>query len=200
MNILPASLAAVALVLAGPTLLQTGGEKPQRPPVVPVKQVAVDQILGAWRLIEFESPTIIKEKRQEVGYLLVTDQFLSFEFHMGWLNDAGRRAGSTFFSGTHEFEMRGDSVLVLTSLIGTTVDPNGSEPVFEPLGRKREYKVKFDGARLVLMRERDGQSFKFERLAASGGGLDFYGRRKQPPKPVTPPDPAPAPPKDRDDQ
>lgn len=194
MNILPVSLAAVVLAIAGPALLQTGGEKPARPPVAPSRPPSVEQILGAWRLVEFESPTIKKEKRQEVGYLLVTDQFLSFEFHMGWLDDSGRRAGSTFFSGTHEYEMRGDSVLALTSLIGTTVDPNGSEPVFEPTGRKREYKVKFDGARLVLMRERDGQHFKFEKLAASGGGLDFYGRRKQPPKPATPP--APTPPKE----
>ncbi|MCY2959271.1 MAG: hypothetical protein NTY35_03820 [Planctomycetota bacterium] len=187
MNFLPTALAALALLLAAPTLPQSGGDKPPRPPAAPEKPASVEQILGAWRLTDFESPTIRREKRDEVGYLLVTDSFLSFECHMGWLDDAGRRQGSTFFSGTHEYELRADSVLVMTQLIGATVDPNGSTPVFEPTGRKRGYKVKFDGAKLVLTRESDGQTFKFERLGPSGGGLDFYGRRKAPAKPEAPP-------------
>lgn len=187
MNFLPTSLAAALLLLTLPSALQTGGDKPVSPPAAPVRPVAVEEILGTWKLTSFETTNLKREKRQEVGYLLVGDEFLSFECHIGWMDDSGGSEASTFFSGTHSYELRNDSVLVMTSLIGTTMDPNGTTPVFEPVGRKREYKVKFNGARLVLLREKDQQSFQFERIAASGGGLDFYGRKKQPPKPATPP-------------
>jgi hypothetical protein len=187
MNFLPTSLTAVVLALAVPTALQTGGEKPVPPPAAPARPVAVDQMLGAWRLTNLESTNMRREKREEVGYLLIAESFLSLECHIGWMDDSGARAASTFFSGTHEYELRNDGVLVLTSLIGATVDPNASIPVFEPVGRRREYRVKFNGAKLVLTRDKDQQTFEFERIASSGGGLDFYGRRKQPPKPTTPP-------------
>jgi len=188
MNFLPAFLTSAVLASSLSIALQTGGSKPATPPAEPVRPVAVEQILGAWRLTSFETPNLKREQREQVGYLLVADDFLSLECHIGWMNDAGARAASTFFSGTHSYELRGDSVLVMTSLIGSTMDPNGSTPVFEPVGRKREYKVKFNGARLVLLREKDQQSFQFERISSSSGGLDFYGRKKQPPKPATPPE------------
>lgn len=187
MNFLPTSLAAVVLALAVPVAFQSGGQKPAPPPAAPARPVTVDSMLGAWRLTNLESPLMNKDKRSDVGYLLIAENFMSLECHIGWLDDSGTRVASTFFSGTHEYELRSDGVLVLTSLIGATVDPNGSNPVFEPTGRRREYRVKFNGSRLVLVRDKDQQTFEFERVAASGGGLDFYGRRKPPPKPAEPP-------------
>jgi len=180
MNFLPISLVTVACLLAAPTLLQGGETPPARPAAEPSRTPAVEEILGTWRLIRFESLTMKREKRQENGYLLINDEFLSFECHIGWLKDSGARDASTFFSGTHSYKLRSDGVLELTQLIGSTVDPTSSNPVFEPPGRKREYKLSFNTATLTLTREKDPQSFTFERMPSTGAGLDFYGRRKPP--------------------
>jgi hypothetical protein len=48
------------------------------------------------------------------------------------------------------------------------------------VGRKREYKVRFVGAKLTLTRQQDQQTFTFERLARSETQLDFFGRRRNP--------------------
>ncbi len=190
MNPLTVSIAlTTALLCASPAFLQGGKERPPRatppPDVAPIAR----DLQGAWRLVEFESKVMRRERRQEVGILLVAGEFLSFECHFGWMDDAGQRDASTYFSGTHSFELRSDSVMEMTSLIGSTVDPRGGGvPVFEPSGRKREYKVKFEGTKLTLLRELDEQTFRFERLAPDPG-LDFYGRKKKPAPLAEPPPP-----------
>ncbi len=180
MNFLPTSLAAVACLLAATTFSQDGGPAPERPKPTAKRSVSMDQLLGAWHLTDFESPTMRRERRQEAGYLLIAPDFLSFECHFGWNDAFGAREARVFFTGTHSYVLRADGVLELSALIGTTIDPNGSSPVFEPPGRKREYKVKLDGPKLVLSREVDPQTFTFERLASNNDQLDFYGRRKKP--------------------
>jgi hypothetical protein len=180
MNFLPLSLFSVACLLAAPALLQGGEAPPDRPAATPPRIPAVEEIVGTWRLTRFESQTMKRDKRHETGYLLINDEFLSFECHIGWLKDSGARDASTFFSGTHRYRLRSDGVLELTQLIGCTVDPNSSNPVFEPPGRKREYRLSFSAASLILAREKDPQSFTFEKMPSTGPGLDFYGRRRQP--------------------
>lgn len=192
MNFLPTSLCALVLALILPSGMQGGAGKPtapQAPKEAPKeRKAALSEILGVWRLVEFEAPNLRPQKRVQVGYLLIADDFLSFECHIGWNDGDGSREATTFFTGTHEYDLRDDGVLELTQLIGTTMDPTGPTPVFDPVGRKRQYKVKSKGALLVLERQSDAQRFTFERHAASGqGGLDFYGRRKPPEKPATPP-------------
>lgn len=191
MNFLPTSLCAVALALILPAGFQGGAARPatpQAPKEAPKeRKAALREILGAWRLVEFDAPNLRPQKRVQVGYLLIADDFLSFECHIGWNDGDGSREATTFFTGTHEYDLRDDGVLEMSQIIGTTMDPNGPTPVFEPVGKKRQYKVKFKGALLVLERQSDAQRFTLERLAASGGGgLDFYGRRKPLEQPATP--------------
>lgn len=180
MNFLPPALAAVALALASPSFFQNPGADGPPPKKEEPRVVSIQELIGAWRLTEYESLNMKRESRREVGYLLIAEDFLSFECHIGWLTDNGARESATFFSGTHSYKLRGDGVLELTSLIGATVDPGGLTPIFEPVGRRREYRVKFNSTRLVLERDKNPQSFTFERLASPGlNGLDFYGRRKK---------------------
>ncbi len=181
MNFLPPALAAVVLALASPSFFQDPGTDGPPPKKEEPRIVSIKELLGAWRLTEFETLSLKRDSRHEVGVLLIAEDFLSFECHIGWLTDSGARESATFFSGTHTYKLREDGVLELTSLIGTTIDPNGSSPVFEPVGRRREYKVKFNLTRLVLERDKNPQTFTFERIASPGlNGLDFYGRRKKP--------------------
>jgi len=189
MNPLTVSIALTgAFLCASPALLQGGKERPSREAPEAAAAPLLKDIQGAWKLVEFESKALRRDRRQEVGYLLVSGEFLSFECHLGWMDDAGRRDASTFFSGTHSFVLRADSTMEMTSLIGTTVDPQGRTPLFEQPGRKREYKVRFDGSKLVLKRELDEQTFRFERQAQDPE-LDFYGRKKKPAPPAEPPPP-----------
>jgi hypothetical protein len=178
MNFLPASV--VLALLAFP--LQ--GQKPDGAPPPPTgekpKPLALQQLFGAWRLTDFETPVLRPDFRDEVGYLLIGDGFASFECHIGWLTDTGKYESGTYFSGTHTFTMRSDDVLELSSLIGTIVDPRSSNPIALPVGTRRQYKARIVGAKLVLVREQDQQTFTFERLASSASGLDFYGRRRKP--------------------
>ena len=188
MNPLTASIALTgALLFTAPALLQSGKERPPRqtpaPSVVPI----LKDLQGAWKLVEFTSRNVRTERRQEVGYLLVSGEFLSFECHLGWMDDGGKRDASTFFSGTHTLELRQDGVMVLTSLIGSSVDPVGL-PMFEEPGRTREYKVKFEGTKLTLVRDLDEQTFRFEKVSLDPG-LDFYGRKKKTPPAEAPPMP-----------
>lgn len=178
MNFLPASMAL--FLLAFPLQGQKPDGAPERPTAEKPRPIALQQILGAWRLTEFETPILKREKRDEVGYLLIGDGFLSFECHIGWLTDGGGYESGTYFSGTHSYTMRSDDVLEMSSLIGTAIDPNGSTPIAVPIGTRRQYKAKMVGTKLVLVREQDQQTFTFERLAASASGLDFYGRRRKP--------------------
>lgn len=187
MNPIAVSIAlTTALLCAAPAFLQAGKERPPRP--VPEREVVplVKDLQGAWQLVAFESKTMERERRQVVGYLLVAGDFLSFECHFGWMDGAGERNAATFFSGTHSFEVRTNGVMEMTSLIGTRVDPQTSTPLFEPPGRKREYKVSLNGPKLTLLRESDEQSFQFERLAAEAG-LDIYGRKRKLAPPSEPP-------------
>jgi len=181
MNFLPASVALA--LFAFPLQGQKPDGTPARPTAEAPRPVALQQILGAWRLTEFETPILRRERREEVGYLLIGDGFLSFECHIGWRTDGGGWESGTYFSGTHSFTMRSDDVLEMSSLIGTVIDPNGSTPMALPIGTKRQYKAKIVGTKLVLEREQDQQTFTFERLAASASGLDFYGRRRKPDAP-----------------
>lgn len=186
MNFLPTSLVAAVLALAIPASLQSGRETPKTP-AGPARVPGADQIVGMWRLVEFDTKVLNSDRRAQAGYLMIADGFLSFECHIAWMDSSGSREASTFFSGTHEYQLGDDGVLTMTQLIGTTMNPTGQTPVFEQVGRKREYKARLDGARLVLVREQDDQTFKFEKMQSSAGGLDFYGRRKEPAKPTTPP-------------
>jgi hypothetical protein len=189
MNPLTVSIAlSTTLLCAAPALLQGGKERPPRQAPDAASAPLVKDLQGAWKLVEFESKVLPRTRRSEVGYLLVAGEFLSFECHFGWTDDAGQSNARTFFSGTHAFELRADGVMVMTSLIGTTVHPQDIIPLFEQPGRKREYKVSFEGTKLTLLREADEQTFRFVRHVPDQE-LDFYGRRKKPAPPAEPPPP-----------
>ncbi len=181
MNNLPLLCAAALLGLALPAPQQASGQSPRGSAATGnFGAVLEKEIQGAWKLTKFETKEFSETSRGEVGYLLVTGKYFAFECHMGWMNAVGQRTASTFFSGTHSFEIGGDGVLRASSLIGTTVDPRTSLPMFEPPGRTRDYRVEVQRDTLTLERVSDRQRFLFTRLSSGGTEYDFYGRVKQP--------------------
>jgi hypothetical protein len=185
MNLLPlgCALVALGLVLPAPSAQEPGRKPPGPAPTTGEKptgeQIALlsKQIQGLWSLQRYDSNMLRRERREEVGYLLATDQYLSFECHVGWLDDRGQREFSLFFTGTHRYQIQLDGTLVLTGLIGTQTDPGG-QPHFEPPGITREYRLEIQGGDVMtLVRRSDNARFTLQRFGTEVG-LDFYGRRK----------------------
>jgi hypothetical protein len=137
------------------------------------------EFLGLWRLERIESNSLRGERRSETGLLLADKQHLSFEAHMAWQDSAGFNDAMAFFTGTHRYSISNEGTIVMTSLIGTTVEQGTARPIFEPPGRAREYMIDITEDRLTLSRRSDGQKFLLVREGAETG-LDFYGRRKKP--------------------
>lgn len=181
MNPFPLCCAFTALVVLLVPLPQAGGKKPPpaQPATTDVREALARDLQGAWQLTELETKELRELSRGDVGYLLVAGEYLSFEAHSGWTDSTGQRTWSTFFSGTHRFEVQAAGVLRLSSLIGTQVNPDTGRPQFDLPGRPREYRAEISGSTLTLLRGEDGQRFTFTRLGGTEK-YDFFGRRAPP--------------------
>lgn len=133
-----------------------------------------EDLQGAWRLVNYEAPTLESKDRQQVGFLLVAGSYFSFEMHLGWTTPNGTVLESTFVSGTHRFEVDENSRIVASSVIGAGLDDDG-KVAFEVPGRVRRYEATCTGNQLTLLRE-DGTKLSFERIADSRVKRDAYGR------------------------
>lgn len=167
-------------------------EQPAKPTPTPGIKAAIqkltDEMQGAWVLKSIESPTIQKERRREIGYLLVADNYFSFELHISWNAADDHQGPITSLSGTHAFEIDERMDMTARQVIGSTIDDQGVV-VWEQPGRVRQYAVSCLGNTLRLTRE-DSAVFEFERAAGTTGPRDIYGRPlklKDPHAPKEPP-------------
>lgn len=171
----------------------TQGE-PETKPTLPAGskaaiQALVDEMQGSWRLVKLDSPKLEKLSRQEVGFLLVSGNYFSFEMHMSWTAANNVNDKRTFQSGTHRFEIDESSRMTANSVIGSGIDDKGVV-VFEQPGHARTYAVSCAGTTLKLERD-DGTTFEFERLADSKQKRDIYGRPLKVKDPNAPKEPPP---------
>lgn len=163
-----------------------GGTDPKAIPALKgttTMQALVDDMQGAWRLVEFSTPLFDKKDRQEVGYLLVSGNYMSLEMHIGWMSPDGVFDDKSFASGTHRFEMDERSRMTSASVIGAFIADG--RLTFEPPGRKRSYDVVCLGNTMTFKRD-DNTKLTFERLNDSPAKRDFYGRPLKPKDPNEP--------------
>lgn len=134
----------------------------------------VTEMQGAWRLESFDTPGLDRERRQQIGFLLVAGKYFSFELHVSWLTNAERIAQRTSQTGTYKFEIDERMELTAFQVIGSTIDDQGVV-VWESPNRMRKYTVSCSGDKLDLTRE-DGTRFTFSRLVDSQTPRDIFGR------------------------
>lgn len=164
---------------------------------VPRKAVGdvIDQMQGAWRLVELRSKKLPIERRQEAGYCIVSGIYMSLEIHVGWMGQENLIAGADFTSGMHRLDLTSDHRVRTSSLIGSYINENGKME-FEQPGKARTLAVTFNGTRMTLERE-DGNRYVLEKLGDWRERRDFYGRVINKPGSETPEPPDPKePPKD----
>lgn len=150
----------------------------QSPGTKAATEAIVEEMQGTWRLVSMESLALQKQRRQEVGFMVVGGSYFSFELHFGWASVDGNATQRSFISGTHRFEIDERGMLIANSVIGSAIDNEG-RILFEQPGRRREYKVDCAGNHLKLKRE-DGTTFEFERMGDSRVKRDIYGRPVKP--------------------
>ncbi len=172
------ALLSAAVLCLGLSIPQDAGE-PLPPPTPTAGSKAAMQALltemqGAWRLKRFESAVLDKARRQEVGYLLVSGGYFSFEMHMSWLSPDNQITKRTSFTGTHRFEIDERGRMAARLVIGSNIDDFGVV-VWETPDRVRNYDLSCATDTLKLTRE-DGTLFEFERLVDSKTPRDIFGR------------------------
>ncbi len=178
------AISAVCLCLSLRAVQQRPPEPtPKAPSITKPANPAMEDMQGAWKLVKMETLNLDKQGRTDVGFMLVSGNYFSFELHVGWASRDGNSTTRTFQSGTHRFEVDEHSKMVASSVIGSINDPDGRF-LFEQPGRQREYTVDCVGSVLKLKRD-DGTSFEFERLIDSRPRRDFYGRPIKPKESAT---------------
>lgn len=177
----------IAYLLGAPLLalfLYAGGQTPpQGEPPTASERVRIDRkklredIQGAWRLVELQSPNIYAQSRTDVGYCLISGNCLSLELHLGWMSDPATIDARSFQSGTHTFDIDDEGQLRTSTLIGAYIN-RANILQFDSPGYARSYKVTLVANRLSLARS-DGQTLIFERMLDVAQDRDFFGRRKR---------------------
>lgn len=185
---LPQLLLAAALGLA-PNLIQDG--KPEKPQVgeqgYPWNKMGskrneelMKQLLGGWELTRVTAKGLDTNLRDDTGILLITEDYASFEMHIGWNDPLGGLKDWQFQSGTHSVQLDAQSNLYLTSLIGAAFNfENDLE--FTAAGVSRGYRVQVDSPKLVLTRVDSSDRFEFKRMPnpSLDKEMDIYGREKK---------------------
>lgn len=173
-------LATLSLLLAAPFAQDPdeGEEEPFPPEISRHTEKDFSELLeamqGCWQLIDLELPEAETASRQEIAFVLVSQEFLSIEFHLGYFDEEDFLEESYFQSGTYRLAMDDRGLLVTSTLIGSVFDDE-ERLIFEPPGFRRLFSAQVDGESLKLVRFEDGARFVFEKLASLGGN-DFYGR------------------------
>jgi hypothetical protein len=121
------------------------------------------QMQGAWQLIGFAAPELPDSGRQSIGYLLVSDEFLSLEVHMAYFDEAGKELSSFIQTGTYRLNFNTYSDLIATCLIGSIDDGSGLTQAQDP-GVLSVYTTDVQDGTLRFTEE-DGSRLTFERVA-----------------------------------
>lgn len=134
----------------------------------------IDQMQGAWKLVDLQARLLPEDRRQEAGYCVVSGIYMTLEVHVGWMGPEGQVAGVDLSTGTHRVELVGANRIRSSSLIGSFINKNGKLE-FEQPGKARNFAVVFVGTRMTFERE-DGNKYVFEKLGDWRERKDFYGR------------------------
>lgn len=117
---------------------------------------------GGWLLSELRSTALQEAGRQDIAYLVVAGEFMSFEIHMGYFDPRGNEEESYLQSGIYRlnFNVYGD--LIAKLLIGTLDLGFGTTSPRVP-GMTSVYSVEVAEGRLVMTAD-DGTRFTWTKL------------------------------------
>jgi len=167
------------LSLAGAGQERGGGE--QRPAMgrVPKEDVAtLEKMQGGWRLASIHLPGWDRQYRQETAFLLVAQEFMSIEMHLGYFIEEEMTEGY-FQSATYRLRFDERGRMQAMTLIGAYSDEEEGLEYARP-GETRSFRVSFREDELVLRGEPDRSELVFTRLATERYGHDFFGRGRPP--------------------
>lgn len=121
------------------------------------------EMQGAWQLVKFVASDLADAGRQDAGFLLVGDEFLSIEIHMAYFDADGYEQGSFMQTGIYRVNFNADGMLMATCLIGSVDDGTGLTAP-QPPGIVSTYDIDLVRGSL-FMTSADGSRFEFERVA-----------------------------------
>lgn len=138
------------------------------------------KLVGGWELTRVTAAGLNTNLRDDTGVLLITEDYASFEMHIGWNDPLGGLKDWQFQSGTHKVQLDAQSNLYLTSLIGAAFNVE-NDLEFTAAGVARGYRVQVNAPRLVLTRVDSGDRFEFKRMPnpSLDADKDIYGRDKK---------------------
>jgi hypothetical protein len=110
------------------------------------------QLQGCWLLSEFRSPTLLQEGRQEIAYLMVAEEFMALEIHMGYFDEKGDEEEAYLQSGIYRinFNTYGD---MITKLLIGTLDVGVGKAVPRQPGLTSVFEVELGEGRLTMTAE-----------------------------------------------
>ena len=120
------------------------------------------QMQGAWALSELRSTTLTEAGRQDVAFMVVAEEFMALELHMGYFDAQGKEEESFLQSGTYRlnFNVYGD--LIAKLLIGT-LDLGVGQAMPRTPGMIVIYELEIEPGKLTMTSE-DGTRFVWTRL------------------------------------
>ena len=149
-------LACLALLPAHAAVRAQEG-RPSRITAAEVRQARVEEmqeeILGLWKITRMRNQVGVFQDKDLVGYMLVTPEHLSLEFHvLNYPKDQGFEGFEELFqTGIHEWKFTSMAELEMVGLIGTD-GTTGTWPEFEAPGKKRLFRIQLGGGQMRLER------------------------------------------------
>ena len=118
---------------------------------------------GGWQLRELRSAVIYDEGREDVGFLVVSGEFMSIELHLAYFDEYDEMEDSIVQTGTYRLNFDVYGNLIANLLIGCVDTGDGFAEPQEP-GAQSVFETTVDGEALTLLRE-DGSRYIFDRMA-----------------------------------
>lgn len=152
-------------------------EVPLTPSPGAVKEIArtTEAMQGLWRLRELVWPHLDGINTEFRGFLLVSENHLDFEVHIGVKDQKQKLNNVMLDSGIWRFDVGEANRTVMTSLIGSFIDKD-NRVAFREEGTQVRYEVIALGDQMTWRKE-DGQRLIFERYTDNGPQqVDIFGR------------------------
>jgi hypothetical protein len=142
-----------------------------KPTIPAVSKAAIkkteDAMQGVWTLKELVAPRLTQDRRSDVGFCLVSSNYMSLELHIGWLKDDNKEYGhKDFQSGIYRFELDQTGRMEMNTVIGALMS-GGIQLAFEVPNTKRTFRVTAILDRMTW-RGDDGSMLVFERMLDTG--------------------------------
>lgn len=120
------------------------------------------QMQGGWVLSDLRSPVLTDAGRQDIAYMVVAEEFMALEIHMGYFDPQGNEEESYLQSGVYRlnFNVYGD--LIAKLLIGT-LDLGVGQATPRAPGMVVVYELEVQPGQVTMTGE-DGARFVWTRL------------------------------------